>query len=143
MLKKNNSRGKNWNFYHSKRIVSRCKSDKILCLYVYFTFPLHCVTKGERYLTYDKAMNETVLLARRATSNFRHSLRETALLCAASIIAYWLQEHLKQSTIKVWMLKETLKAAEQIRRRAVFKVFIRTDVSFRLALKIQTFARKL
>lgn len=39
------------------------------------------------------------------------------------------------------MLKETLKAAEQIRRSAVFKVSIEIDVSFRLALKIQTFAR--
>lgn len=39
------------------------------------------------------------------------------------------------------MLKETLKAAEQIRRGAVFKVFIGTDISFWLALKIQTFTR--
>lgn len=39
-----------------------------------------------------------------------------------------------------WMLKETLKAAEQIRRSTGFKVSIEIDVSFRLA-KIQTFAR--
>lgn len=40
------------------------------------------------------------------------------------------------------MFKETLDAAEQIRRRVVFKVFIGTDVSFRLALKIQTFTTR-
>lgn len=40
-----------------------------------------------------------------------------------------------------WMLKETLKAAEQIWRSAVFKVSIEIDISFRLALKIQTFTR--
>jgi len=42
-----------------------------------------------------------------------------------------------------WMLKGTLKAAEQIRWSAVFKVSIEIDVSFRLALKIQTFEEKL